>query len=822
MIGTTISHYAILEKLGEGGMGVVYKARDVRLNRTVALKFMPGEARLNDDDRKRFLQEAQSAALLNHPNVCTIHDIKVEGEQHFIVMEFVDGRTLRKKIYGSAGQHLDEKTAIGYAMQIGEALAEAHKHGVVHRDIKADNIMVNARNQVKVMDFGLAKLKGSMKLTRDSSTIGTLAYMAPEQVRGDEVDARSDIFSYGVLLFEMLTGRMPFRGEHDAAMMYSIMNENPEPVSKFNPGVSEELRRVIERALEKDPEDRFQHSDDLVSELRRLAKKSSRIERPVSGAETPVRDVTMPPAAGTRPGSSARIQAAPPETTPYAGPAKSKFPLLPVGGFFFAAALLAVYFLFFGNTGGKIDSLAVLPFVNAGGDQEIEYLTEGVTDYLTNKLSQMPGLRVLPSSFVAKYRRADITPQTIGKELNVGAILTGRVVERNGRLSVQTELIDVSRLSQLWGERYEKDIAGIQDLQADIVSKVSGRLGVNIGSEESANLVRGSTKNTGAYQLYLKGRYQWNKRNPEAIRAALAFFQKAIDTDPSFALAYVGLAQTYVFPESEKNPSMVRAQKMRSAAEKALQIEEKLAEAHSTLASYYQYYELDMEAAEKEHRRAHELDPSYPTGLHWYAEFLCFTGRFDEGLEMYRKAVAADPLSLAIATDFGYGYYLAREYDSAAAYLENILKSDPEYVRTRAYLSTIYLAKGDTAKSYRIHRDALSVSGAGQEQLRLFDEAWRKDGLRGLARNYLTEVLAEAGNVTLPAMAIVRAYIRLGMKDSALIWVRRAQQERDPLFFGVSVESAYDPLRNEPGFHAIIREIGMEEAEKRALARQPH
>jgi len=586
MIGQTISQYKILEKIGEGGMGVVYKAQDVKLNRTVALKFMPDGAQINEEDRARFLQEAQSAALLNHPNVCIIHDIKDEGEHHFIVMEFVDGQTLRKRIYGSAGQHLDEKTTAGYAMQIGEALAEAHKHGIVHRDIKADNIMINARGQVKVMDFGLAKLKGSLKLTRAASTIGTLGYMAPEQVRGDEVDARSDIFSYGVLLFEMLTGRMPFRGEHDAAMMYSIMNEDPESAGKFNTEVSPDIERIIDRALEKDPEDRFQHIDDLVSELRRLAKKSSRIVRPVSGADMPVQPVPSPTPMPGGGDSSIRIQSSVSASPTPATEIQRKTPLLAIGAITTAVVLITAWFLFFRTSDQKIDSLAVLPFVNVTANPESEYLTEGMTDFVTNHLSQMEGLRVLPSSFVSKYRNSNIDPRTIGEELEVGAILIGKVSERNGKMSVQTELIDVAGISQLWGERYERDFSGIQMVEEDIVSKVSDKLGFRMGAEESANLNKGSTKNSEAYQLYLKGRHQWNKRTTDGVRKAISYFQEAIDLDPGFALAYAGLAQSYLFPGSIDAPPEIRRAKWKAAADRALEIEEGLAEAHVSLALY--------------------------------------------------------------------------------------------------------------------------------------------------------------------------------------------------------------------------------------------
>ncbi len=373
MLGQTILHYKILEKLGEGGMGVVYKAHDTKLDRIVALKFLPLHLTANDAEKARFMQEARAAATLNHPHVCTIYRIDEYDGQQFIEMECIDGETLRRKI---PVQKTDD--ALNYAIQIGEALQEAHSKGIVHRDIKADNIMVNAKNQIKVMDFGLAKLKGSLKLTKTSSTVGTLAYMAPEQIQGGEVDARSDIFSFGIVLFEMLTGKTPFHGEHEAAVMYSIVNEEPDSILKFKPDISPEIDRIIQRSLEKDPEDRYQHVDDMVSELRRSQKKSTRVVRPsaagVSGIHASSFDTKTAPIP--------------------ASPSKKKFIISGIAAVILIAA--AVWFYFFSGHQQVVDSLAVLPFENVGGSQDLDYLSDGVTESLINNLTKIQGLRVIP------------------------------------------------------------------------------------------------------------------------------------------------------------------------------------------------------------------------------------------------------------------------------------------------------------------------------------------------------------------------------------------------------------------------------------------
>ncbi len=522
MIGQTISHYGILEKLGEGGMGVVYKAQDLKLDRVVALKFLPEKVSVTADDRARFLQEAKAASAVTHPNVCIIYDIAESEGRQFIVMEYVDGVTLREKITGEDKVIFPAPVndVVSYAIQIGEALHEAHSKGIVHRDVKPENIMINTKNQIKVMDFGLAKLKGSLKITRTSSTIGTLAYMSPEQIRGGEVDSRSDIFSFGVVIYEMLAGSLPFRGEHEAAMMYSIVNEEPEPIQKYCPEISPEFLHVVNRALEKNPDDRYQSVAEMVIDLKRLKKETTRVVRPA--IDEKAGQVASP----SRIGLAAR---------------NWKWIIAVV-----AIALAAGAYFIFLQKAEKIDSLAVMPFVNVAVDPDVEYLSDGITESIINSLSQHPSLRVVPRSTVFRYKGKEIDHQEVAQKLNVRAILTGKLVQRGDNLSIQVELVDAVRQSQLWGEQFSRKSGDLLNIQQDIVREVSKRLEGTLGGQADKQLSKGLTNDNEAFQLYLKGRYYWNKRSEEGLKKSLECFEKAIEKDPSYALAYAGIADAYI------------------------------------------------------------------------------------------------------------------------------------------------------------------------------------------------------------------------------------------------------------------------------------
>jgi len=811
MINQTVSHYKILEKLGEGGMGVVYKADDLKLKRTVALKFLPHHLTANSTEQARFLQEAQAASGLNHPHVCTIYDIAEEGGQQFIVMEYVDGETLRQRIASLASQGnppMDLKDAVNYAVQIGEALQEAHGKGIVHRDIKSDNIMVNSRNQVKVMDFGLAKLKGSMKLTRTSSTIGTLGYMAPEQIRGGEVDVRSDIFSFGIVLYEMLTGRLPFRGEHEAAMMYAILNEEPEPMEKYRPEISPELSRIVNRAIEKDPEDRYQSAADIVSEFRRFQKQSGRVLRPPS---TPVSTAEI-----IKEGSAPHVQAgdtsAPRVQAREMAPKRTR--LIISGSVIGLLALGAVvYFMFIPKAKPektRIDSIAVLPFTNVGADPNTEYLSDGISENIINALSRLQKVRVIPRSTVFHYKGKEADPQKVGSELNVRAVLTGRVVQRGENLNIQAELVDIQSQSQLWGEQYNRKIADLLSLQDEISRDIAAKLQLQLSGEEEKKLTRRPTENPEAYQLYLKGRFYWGKRSAGDIQKGIEFFQQAIDKDPTYALAYAGLADCYaVLPQYSGLPSKEIIPRAREAALKALKIDSALADAHNTLAFVHEELDWDFPAAEAEYKRAIELNPDYPTAHHWYSIMLAALGRHNEAIREAERAYQLDPLSLIINNLRGVTYFWSGDYDRAEELQRKTLELDSTIWVGHVTMGNIYLAKHMVPEALLEFEKAVRISGRRIEPLAALGYGYAVDGQKGKALDIIKELRQLDTQGFDPAFLIAAVYLGLGQKDESFAWLEKSYQAHSWWILLLTVDHRFDTIRGDPRFSSLVKRIGL-------------
>ena len=651
MIGQTISHYKILDKLGEGGMGVVYKAQDIKLDRLAALKFLPVHITANEADRSRFLQEAKSAALLNHPNICTIYGIHDEGEKPFIEMEFLDGKTLRELNLSSA----KVDTSLGYAVQMGEALQEAHSKGIVHRDIKADNIMVNAKGQVKVMDFGLAKIKGSLKLTRTSSTLGTLGYMAPEQIQGGEVDARSDIFAFGVVLFEMLTGRLPFRGEHEPAMMYSILNEQPELLAKYRSDTSEELQRIISRSLEKDPEDRYQSAADMVSEIRRIQKKTGQVSK----------QFQMPP-------DTAQI------SPPVSKPTSTRWLLYTGGVALIVLALVAGYFVFRSNGVADKKSIAVLPFKNQNTDEESEFFSDGITEDIINNLSKIRELRVMSRPAVMRYKKSDKSVREIAKELNVSTVLMGSVRRMGNQVRISAELIDASTEQQLWGEAYDKTIAQIFEIQGAVAQQIATTLQANLTAEEKKSVSKPQTGNAQAYTYYLKGREFYYRYTREANETAISLFKKALELDPEYAAAYAGLGDSYGQRVQRFGFPSVWIDSSISASKRSIEFDPQLAEGYKALGLAFNTRGKTSSALEY-FKKAVALNPSYVPAVANIGSAFQTMGKPDEALPWVRKALTLNPSS---PTNLG---MMAEVYTSldnlaeARKYAERALELQPDY-----------------------------------------------------------------------------------------------------------------------------------------------
>jgi len=647
--GTRLGRYEIRSQLGAGGMGEVYLAFDTELDRTVAIKILPEGLATNQQRLSRFVQEAKAASALNHPHILTIHEIGTAGATRFIATEFIDGETLRQRIRRGS-QSLNEILEI--AIQTTGALAAAHAAGIIHRDIKPENIMIRSDGYVKVLDFGLAKLtepQGStleteaptkaMVNTGAGTVMGTANYLSPEQAKGTDVDVRTDLWSLGAVLYEMVTGQLPFAGETPTDTISLILQKEPAPLTRHASGTPAELERIVAKALTKDREDRYQTARDLAVDLRNFKRKLE------VDAEI---DRTAPPEFRTATATSGQ---APPGTVSGAAAATSVAGSVSASSsaeYIFSgikkhrlAAAIAGIVVVLGAVGLEfyfrapanelpVESIAVLPFQNRSTEADTEYLSDGLAESLIYRLSQLPNLRVSPTSSVFAYKDKEIDPVKVGTQLGVNAVLFGRIVQRSENLTISAELVDVRYNKLLWGEQYDRKMSELLQTQREMAREIVDKLKLRVSGQEKG-LTKHYTESNEAYQLHLKGRFYWNKRNPAAMRKAIDYFQQAIDRDPNFALAYSGLADTYALLGGTEAGGDMRPDetlpKSRAAALKALEIDESLAEAHVSMAHPKTYYDRDWAGAEREYKRAIELNPNYPIAHHWYAIYLSILGR---------------------------------------------------------------------------------------------------------------------------------------------------------------------------------------------------
>jgi TolB-like protein/Tfp pilus assembly protein PilF/predicted Ser/Thr protein kinase len=677
MIGKTISHYKILSKLGEGGMGVVYKAQDTKLDRTVALKFLPAHLLSDEEARTRFVHEAKAASALDHPNIATIHEIDAAEGQSFISMAYVDGKRLQDIV---REERIPLERVLDVAVQMGEGLSAAHKRGIVHRDIKSDNIMVTADGVVKIMDFGLAKLGGVSKVTKPGSTVGTVAYMSPEQCQGMEVDERSDIFSFGVVLYEMITAQLPFKGEHEAAIVYSICNQDPEPLARYKTGVPEELQRIVAKALQKDPAVRYQTVADMLADLRHLRKKG--LGRSASAPKR--RRVT------------ARAAIAVGVTF-----------LVVLVGYAMLSRFLGPPEQTPGGAGRK--SIAVLPFKNMATDPENEWFSDGITEDIITQLSKVADLRVVSRTSVMLYKNTEKNLRQIGEELGVAAILEGSVRRSGGRVRIVSQLIDARTDEHIWAETYDREMSDIFEIQSDVAQKIAKALEAELSPDERERIEQTPTKNLTAYDYYLRGRDYYNRYRKQDNENAVELFERALELDPGFAAAYAGLSDAYSQRAGRFGFSDAWTDSGIEVAKKAISVDPNCAEAHKALGlAYMQKGWLRESLAHTS--KAIDLNPNSDPAIGNMGWLSMFIGQYDEAMKWLKRSAALHPVHPFTFTGLGAAYIGLTDFEKAEFWNNKALELEPDLYDSREALIYISLLQREYGEARKRAEELLSMA----------------------------------------------------------------------------------------------------------------
>jgi len=814
---TVISHYRILTKLGAGGMGEVYLAEDTKLNRKVALKILPADVAANEDRMRRFVQEAKSASALNHPNIITIYGIDQVDSVYFIASEFIDGQTLRERM---RNEPLKLGQALDLAVQFSSALSAAHAAGIIHRDIKPDNIMLRRDGILKVLDFGLAKLTEPSQAqmvdteapTRDvfktepGVVLGTTIYMSPEQSRGLALDERTDIFSLGVVLYQMVAGRLPYEGKTTTEVLAEIISEHePPPLARYSREVPVELERIVSKALRKDRDERYQTIKDLLLDLQSLKqelefkKKLARSMSQKAETFTDKREEANTIAAST----TTRIRGATNITE------LNRRHIL-IAALLTLATVTGAY-LYFGRTRrGAIDSIAVLPLVNASNNPDTDYLSDGISESLINSLSQLPGIKVIASTSSLRYKGKEVDPKEVARTLGVEAILTGRVSQRDDNLLINVELIRADDKTQIWGEQYDRKATDLLSVQREIAREITRNLRLKLSGAEQGRVTKHYTENPEAYQLYLKGRFYWNKRTGDAAKKAIEYFQQAIEIDPNYALAYAGLADAYqmrnIFGDASPQEAFPKA---KTAAKRALELDETLAEAHTSLASSLFFYDRNYREAAREYQRAIELNPNYATAHQWYGvAYLSKTERFDEAITELKRAQELDPLSLAINADFGNTYIQARQYDRAIEQLRKTVEMDQSFYFAHALLGIAYQMKGYSQDAIAEYQKARQLND-DPFVLALLGDIYAVSGRKDEAMKILDQLKQLSKQRFVFAYSVALVYVGLGDKDQAFQWLEKSFQDREARINRLKVDPLFDSVRSDARYADLIYRIGL-------------